>query len=79
MEAILTGEPIAGRAGLPLRPRQPAVRAGPGASTTAIALAEQICANAPLAVRESRKIVLAADYADDETLLEDDRRRHGRR
>ena len=35
---------------------------------TAIALAEQICLSAPMAVRESRKVVLAADYEDDETL-----------
>ena len=41
----------------------------PGASLdTAIALAEQICLSAPMAVAESRKIVLAADYEDDDTL-----------
>jgi enoyl-CoA hydratase len=34
----------------------------------ALALAAAICANAPLAVRESRKVVLAAADADDETL-----------
>ena len=33
-----------------------------------MALAERICANAPLAVRESRKIVLAAPTADDASL-----------
>ena len=32
----------------------------------AIALAEQICANAPVAVRESRKIVLEATNAPDD-------------
>ncbi len=31
-------------------------------------LAEQICAVAPLAVRASRKVVLASAYEDDETL-----------
>ena len=32
----------------------------------AISLAEQICANAPVAVRESRKIVIEATNAPDE-------------
>ena len=32
----------------------------------AVALAEQICANAPVAVRESRKIVLEATNAPDD-------------
>ena len=32
----------------------------------AIGLAEQICANAPVAVRESRKVVLEATHAPDE-------------
>jgi enoyl-CoA hydratase len=36
------------------------------AVSTAIALAERICANAPIAVRESRKIVLDASLAEDE-------------
>ena len=34
----------------------------------AFRLADQIVANAPLAVWESRKVVLASAYADDETL-----------
>jgi enoyl-CoA hydratase len=67
MEAILTGEPI---------PAQRAYELGlvsrlvePGAALDeAFRLAEQIVANAPLAVWASRKVVLAAAYADDETL-----------
>ncbi len=67
MEAILTGEPIpaerAHQLGLVNR------LVGPGeAEAAAMALAEQICAAAPLAVWESRKVVLAADSEDDETL-----------
>ena len=34
----------------------------------ALALAGKICANAPLAIWASRKVVLAADHADDDTL-----------
>ena len=34
----------------------------------AVALAQKICENAPLAVWASRKVVLAAAWADDETL-----------
>jgi len=37
-----------------------------GALAEAISLAEQICANAPVAVRESRKIVLEATNAPDD-------------
>jgi enoyl-CoA hydratase len=67
MEAILTGEPI---------PAQRAYELGlisrlvePGAAVDeALALAERITACAPLAVWESRRIVLASAYADDETL-----------
>jgi enoyl-CoA hydratase len=67
MEAILTGEPIpAERAyalGLVNR------LAAPGeALSVAIELAEQVAAAAPLAVWASRKVVLAAAWADDETL-----------
>jgi enoyl-CoA hydratase len=35
---------------------------------TALALADKICAAAPLAVWASRKVVLAAAYEDDDTL-----------
>jgi enoyl-CoA hydratase len=67
MEAILTGEPI---------PAQRAYELGlvsrltaPGeALAEATRLAEQITKSAPLAVWESRKVVLAAWTEDDETL-----------
>lgn len=38
-----------------------------GRGTVAIDLAHQICRNAPLAVRESRKVMLGATYAPDDT------------
>ena len=67
MEAILTGEPIpAARAyelGLVSRLVEPGE-----ATDEALRLAAQITANAPLAVWESRKVVLASQYEDDETL-----------
>ncbi|MEM9042190.1 MAG: enoyl-CoA hydratase-related protein [Actinomycetota bacterium] len=68
MEAILTGEPIpADRAhalGLVSR------LVGPGeAVDEAMKLAAQITAAAPLAVWESRKVVRAAAYEDDDTLI----------
>jgi enoyl-CoA hydratase len=67
MEAILTGEPIpAKRAyelGLISRLTEPGA-----ALDEALALAERITACAPLAVWESRKIVLASAYEDDDTL-----------
>ena len=65
MELALTGDPIdATRAhhfGLVNRLVDPGQ-----ALEAAIALAEQICANAPIAVRESRKIVLEATNAPDD-------------
>jgi enoyl-CoA hydratase len=65
MELTLTGDPIdATRAhhfGLVNRLVEPGQ-----ALEAAISLAEQICANAPIAVRESRKIVLEATNAPDE-------------
>lgn len=65
MELTLTGDPIdAARAhhfGLVNRLVEPGQ-----ALDAAIALAEQICANAPVAVRESRKIVLEATNAPDD-------------
>lgn len=68
MEAILTGDPI---------PAQRAYDLGlvnrlcePGkAEEVALALAAQVCASAPIAVWESRKIVLASETADDATLI----------
>jgi len=68
MEIVLTGDPIpAGRAydfGLV----NDLVEEG-SAFEAAVAMAERICANAPIAVRESRAVVLAADVEDDETLF----------
>jgi enoyl-CoA hydratase len=65
MELTLTGDPIdAARAhhfGLVNRLVEPG-----RALDEAISLAEQICANAPVAVRESRKIVIEATNAPDE-------------
>jgi len=65
MELTLTGDPIdATRAhhfGLVNRLVEPG-----RALDEAISLAEQICANAPVAVRESRKIVIEATNAPDE-------------
>lgn len=67
MEAILTGEPIpaprAHELGLVGRLTEPG-----NALEAALELAAQITACAPLAVWESRKIVLAAASSDDETL-----------
>jgi enoyl-CoA hydratase len=67
MEAVLTGEPIpAERAyalGMVTRLVEPGEALG-----AALELAEKICANAPLAVRESRRIVRAALTTDDDTL-----------
>ena len=65
MELALTGDPIdATRAyhfGLVNRLVEPGE-----ALDAATKLAEQVCANAPVAVRESRRIVLEATHADDE-------------
>ena len=67
MEAILTGEPIPAQRAYELGLVNRLV--GPGeAVDEATRLADQICAAAPLAVRASRRVVLAADTADDETL-----------
>lgn len=68
MEAILTGEPIPAERAYELGLVSRLVE--PGASTDeALRLAEQITANAPLAVWESRKVVQASDYESDETLI----------
>ncbi|HMG42178.1 MAG TPA: crotonase/enoyl-CoA hydratase family protein [Acidimicrobiales bacterium] len=65
MELALTGDPIdATRAyhfGLVNRLVEPGE-----ALTAAVELAEKVCANAPVAVRASRKVVLEATHADDE-------------
>jgi enoyl-CoA hydratase/carnithine racemase len=65
MELALTGDPIAAQQahnhGLVNRLVEPGK-----ALDGAMALAEQICANAPVAVRESRKVVIEATNAPDE-------------
>ncbi|HEX6567874.1 MAG TPA: crotonase/enoyl-CoA hydratase family protein [Acidimicrobiales bacterium] len=65
MELALTGDPISAEVvhhhGLVNRLCEPGQ-----ALDVAIVLAEQICANAPVAVRETRKIVLEATNAPDE-------------
>jgi len=67
MEAILTGEPIAAERAHQLGLVNRLVEPG-GAQAEALALAAKICQSAPMAVWESRAVVLAADYEDDETL-----------
>lgn len=67
MEAILTGEPIPAARAYELGLISRLVDPGQ-ALDEALRLAEQITAAAPLAVWESRKIVLAAAYEDDDTL-----------
>lgn len=67
MEVILTGEPLSAQRAYDLGLVNRLVEPG-GALDAAIALANQITAAAPLAVWASRKVVLAAAYADDDTL-----------
>jgi enoyl-CoA hydratase len=67
MEVILTGEPLSAQRAYELGLVNRLVEPGQ-AVEEATRLAEQICAAAPLAVRASRKVVLAAAYEDDETL-----------
>lgn len=67
MEVVLTGDPITAERAAQFGLVNELVEAGK-AVDSAIALAERICANAPLAVWESRKIVLDAMTQDDETL-----------
>ncbi len=67
MEAILTGEPIPAERAFQLGLVNRVVEPG-AAEAEAMALAAKICQAAPLAVWESRAVVLAADYEDDETL-----------
>ncbi len=67
MEAILTGEPIPAERAYALGLVSRLVEPGE-AVAEAFRLAEQITANAPLAVWASREVVLAADSADDATL-----------
>lgn len=67
MEVVLTGEPLSAERAYELGLVNKVVDEGQ-ALDEAIALAERIAVNAPLAVQESRRIVLAAHTADDETL-----------
>jgi enoyl-CoA hydratase len=67
MELILTGDPISAERAHALGMVNELVNPGEALSA-ALALAERVCANAPLAVRESRAVAIAAYTADDETL-----------
>ena len=67
MEAALTGDPISAERAFHFGLVNELVPAGQ-ALAGAIALAERICANAPLAVRASREVVLKAYSEDDDVL-----------
>ncbi|HZN15445.1 MAG TPA: crotonase/enoyl-CoA hydratase family protein [Acidimicrobiales bacterium] len=67
MEVVLTGDPITAERAYQLGMVNELVEPGQALSA-ARALAERITVNAPLAVRESRKVVLAAATNDDDTL-----------
>ena len=67
MEAILTGEPIPAERAYQLGLVNRLVEPG-AAETEALALAAAVCESAPLAVWESRAVVLAAQDADEDTL-----------
>jgi enoyl-CoA hydratase/carnithine racemase len=69
MEAILTGEPIPAERAYALGMVSRLVEPGK-AVDEALALAAKICENAPMAIWESRKVVLASDHADDGTLMD---------
>jgi enoyl-CoA hydratase len=65
MELALTGDPITAERAYALGMINELVEAGE-AVNAAVALAERICVNAPLAVRESRKVVLKALSNDED-------------
>jgi enoyl-CoA hydratase len=67
MELILTGDPISAERAHALGMVNELVNPHEALSA-ALALAERVCANAPIAVRESRAVAFAAHTADDETL-----------
>jgi enoyl-CoA hydratase len=67
MDAILTGEPIDAQRAYDLGLVSRLVAPG-AALDEALRVAGQIVAAAPLAVRASRQVVLAADFEDDPTL-----------
>ncbi len=66
MELVLTGDPIEAQRAYDLGLVNQLVESGQ-AVEAAVALAERICVNAPVAVRESRAVVLQGAMADDET------------
>ncbi|MGB3734958.1 MAG: crotonase/enoyl-CoA hydratase family protein [Ilumatobacter sp.] len=68
MEAILTGEPIPAPRAYELGLVSRLVEPGE-ATNEAMRLADQITANAPLAVWESRKVVLASDDGTEQDLI----------
>lgn len=65
MQVALTGEPIGAAAAERFGLVNVLCDEG-GARAAAVDLAHQICRNAPLAVRESRKVVLGGTYAPDD-------------
>jgi enoyl-CoA hydratase len=67
MELILTGDPLPAERAYALGMVNELVAPGE-ALARALALAERVCANAPVAVRESRAVARSAHTADDETL-----------
>jgi enoyl-CoA hydratase len=67
MEVVLTGDPITAERAYQLGMVNELVEPG-NAIQAARALAERIAVNAPLAVRASREVVLAATTNDDDTL-----------
>lgn len=67
MEMVLTGDPLPAERAHALGMVNELVGAGQ-AGDAALALARRICANAPVAVRASRSVVVAADTADDAAL-----------
>jgi len=67
MDAILTGEPIDARRAFDLGLVSRLVEPG-AAFDEALRVARAIAESAPLAVRASRRVVLAAGHEDDETL-----------
>jgi enoyl-CoA hydratase len=67
MEVILTGEPLSAQRAYDLGLVNRLVADGE-AEDAAFDLAAKIIAAAPMAVRESRKVVLASQYEDEETL-----------
>jgi len=69
MEAILTGRPLSAQRAYELGLLNRLVESGQEFES-ALELADGVCAAAPLAVSASRRIILAAAYENDETLIE---------